>query len=114
MRVTCLPCVRYHDAMERVAPNSIAERGAVDPDTFLREVASGYEPVVLRGQVAHWPAVAAGRAGPRAIADYVARFGGGAPLDVLIGRPEIGGRFFYNDDLSGFNFTRQQVPLTAL
>lgn len=112
--MTCRPCLRYHEVMESAAPNSIKERGAVDPETFRREIASAYEPVVLRDQVAHWPAVAAGRAGPRAIADYVARFGGGAPLDVMIARPEIGGRFFYNDDLSGFNFVRQQVPLTAL
>lgn len=96
------------------APNNIAERGAVDGETFLREVATRYQPVVLRGQVAHWPAVAAGKAGARAIADYVARFDGGAPLEVLIGRPDIGGKFFYSDDLNGFNFVRQQVPLRQL
>lgn len=100
--------------MQGRAPHDIAERGAVDRATFLREVATRYEPVVLRGQVADWPAVAAGKAGPRAIADYVAGFDGGAPLEVMIGHPDIGGRFFYTDDLSGFNFTRQRVPLPNL
>lgn len=100
--------------MERIAPNRLAERGAVDGEAFLRDVATAYEPVVLRGQAAHWPAVAAGKAGSRAIGDYLAGFGGGAPLDVMIAAPEIDGRFFYNDDLSGFNFVRQQVPLRAL
>jgi hypothetical protein len=96
------------------APASVAERDAVDADTFEREIATSYRPVVLRGQVASWPAVAAGRGGGRDIAAYLSRFGGGRPLETLIGAPAINGRFFYNDDLSGFNFRREQVPLGAL
>jgi hypothetical protein len=95
-------------------PQPLAERAAVDADTFAREVLPGYRPVVLRGQVAAWPAVAAGRAGPREAAAYLARFAGPQPTDVMIGPPEIAGRFFYNDDLTGFNFARQPVPLPAL
>lgn len=96
----------------------VAERPAVNGETFAREVAAGYRPVVLRGQVARWAAVRAGEAGDarsdRAMATYLAGFGGGRPLDVMIGPPGIDGRFFYNDDLSGFNFHRQQVPLGQL
>lgn len=96
------------------APRAVAERGAVDAATFVGEVSSAYRPVILRGQVAHWPAVAAGRAGPRAIADYLRQFAGGKPLEVFIGKPEIEGRFFYDTEVRGFNFHRQQVPLDAL
>jgi len=92
----------------------VAERGAVDAETFAREIAGRYAPIVLRGQVADWPAVAAGKAGERALASYVAGFAGGKPLEVLLGAPDIAGRFFYNADMSGFNFERQQVPLQAL
>lgn len=93
----------------------IAERGAVDGATFASEVATAYRPVVLRGQVAHWAAVRAGEGGDRAMAEYLAGFGGGRPLDVMIGVPEIEGRFFYRDEtVSDFNFHRQQVPLGAL
>jgi hypothetical protein len=92
----------------------VAERPAVDAATFAREVADGYRPVILRGQVAHWEAVRAGLAGPRAMAEYLVRFGGGRPLEVLIGPAEIGGRLFYDEAMTGFNFTRQQVPLEAL
>ena len=92
----------------------VAERDAVDAETFAREIVPVFQPVVLRGQVAHWEAVKAGRDGNRPMAEYLARFGGGKPLEVLIGTPGIGGRFFYNDDLTGFNFHRQQVPLGAL
>jgi hypothetical protein len=100
--------------MDTRPPNKIAERGPVDGETFLREVVAGFQPVILRGQVADWPAVAAAKAGTREIADYVARFEGGAPLEVFVGAPEIGGRFFYTDDLSGFNFVRQKASLRQL
>ena len=93
----------------------VAERDAVDADTFAREIIRGYRPVVLRGQVARWRAVAAGQGGDRAMAEYLAAFGGAKPLEVLIGAPEIEGRFFYADDtLTAFNFHRQQVPIGAL
>jgi len=93
----------------------VAERGAVDAETFAREVVSSYRPLVLRGQVAGWEAVRAGTGGNRAMAEYLARFGSGQPLEVMVGPPEIDGRFFYADDsLTSFNFRRQQVPLGAL
>ena len=92
----------------------VAERPAVDHATFHREIAGSFAPVILRGQVADWPAVAAGRGGVRPLAQYLADMGGDSALDVRIGAPAIGGRFFYSDDLSGFNFTKQKVVLTAL
>lgn len=86
----------------------------MDATTFERDVASAYVPVVLRGQVADWPAVKAGAGGDRAMAEYLAGFDGGEALDVMIGTPDIAGRFFYNEDLSGFNFHRQKVALRQL
>lgn len=116
---------RYHGAMRPALPPAatarrVVERPAVDAETFTREVATDYRPVILRGQVAQWRAVAAGRGGDRAMAEYLATFGQSAsaaakPLEVLVGAPEIEGRFFYADDtLTGFNFHRQQVPIGAL
>ena len=95
-------------------PAPLHERGAVDAETFAREIVPGYRPVVLRGQVAHWPAVAAGQGGARAIADYIAGFASDAPAGVMIGPPEIEGRFFYRDDMAGFNFARDRAPVKAL
>jgi hypothetical protein len=98
------------------APTSkrVAELGAIDAATFRAEVATRSTPVLLRGQGAEWQAVREAKKGDRAIAEYLAGFGGGKPLKVLIGPPEIGGRFFYRDDMRGFNFQRQQVPLRNL
>jgi hypothetical protein len=94
--------------------NRVIERAAVDAATFRDEVAGGHVPVLLRGQVTDWRAVEAAGRGDRALAEYLAGFGGGKPLEVLLGPPEIGGRFFYRDDMQGFNFQRQQVPLPNL
>jgi len=80
----------------------------------VTEVLTGYEPVVLRGLVAGWPAVAAACGGAQAIADYLLRFDRGVPADVMMGAPGIGGRFFYRPDLTGFNFQRAKVTLPVL
>ena len=94
--------------------NRVTELDAVDVATFRADVANRSTPVVLRGQVKDWKAVERAHAGDRAIAEYLAGFGGGKPLEVLVGSPEIGGRFFYRDDMQGFNFQRQHVPLPNL
>jgi len=94
----------------------VEDHGAVDAATFATEIAGRATPVVLRGQVAHWASVAAGRQGDQAIAGYLASLGdGGTPMEVLIGGPEYGGRFFYRgDNLEGFNFHREKAPLAVL
>ncbi|WP_116091281.1 cupin-like domain-containing protein [Sphingomonas crusticola] len=95
-------------------PRRVIEREAVDAPTFRAEIASGPVPVVLRGQAAHWDAVGRALAGDRATAEYLAGFGGGQPLEVMIAPPETNGRFFYREDMRGFNFQRQHVPLGSL
>jgi hypothetical protein len=73
------------------------------------ELLCAHEPLVLRGLVSSWPVVQA--------ADLLAYLRGhdaGTAVNVWIGPPEIEGRFHYNDDLSGFNFSRQQLPLAAV
>jgi Cupin-like domain len=101
--------------MNPVPTAAVAERAVVDARTFSEDILASHRPVVLRGQVARWASVAAGAGGDRALAEYLARFGGGQPLDVMIGPPAIKGRFFYADEsLDSFNFQRQQVPLGQL
>lgn len=92
----------------------IPERPPVDGVTFAAEVLTATEPVVLRGQVADWPAVAAGTGGPDAMAGYIRQFDQGQPTEVLVGQPGIAGHFFYSEDMTGFNFKRHQAPLATL
>jgi Cupin-like domain len=92
----------------------VPELHDVTPERFAAEVVPAYRPVVLRGLVRHWPAVAAGRAGTAAMAAYIRGFDGGRPANVMVAAPEIGGRFFYAPDMAGFNFSRAQVMLPIL
>lgn len=72
------------------------------------------EPVVLRGLVSHWPMVAAARRSDRDAVDYLRGCWRDEPVAIMTGAPEIDGRIFYNDDLSGFNFGRADAPLPAM
>jgi hypothetical protein len=69
------------------------------------------QPAVLRGHAAHWPAVAAARRSDAETVAYLKRFLHPRPVGAIVGEPEIEGRFFYSDDMTGFNFTRGLSPL---
>jgi hypothetical protein len=84
----------------------------VDAASFDDAALASAEPVVLRGLVRHWPMVAAALAGG---ADaYLRRFYRDATVNAMLGAPGIDGRFFYNDDLSGFNFAPVRVRLDTV
>jgi Cupin-like domain len=91
----------------------IAEISGLDPHALPEGLLRTGQPLVLRGIVGHWPMAQAGRTSPAEAVAYLQRFEreGAPPAVVTVGPPEIGGRFFYNDDLSDFNFRREQVPL---
>ena len=84
--------------------------GAPLPDALL----TATTPVVLRGLVSHWPMVRAARESQQAADAYLRRFYRDATVMAMHGAPEIDGRIFYNDDLSGFNFSMQQVRFDAV
>ncbi|MEI9928446.1 MAG: cupin-like domain-containing protein [Sphingomonas sp.] len=66
---------------------------------------------MLRGLAADWPAVAAARRSPEAAVDYLLSFRPTKALAAIVGAPEIEGRFFYDADFTGMNFTRGQTRL---
>ena len=71
-------------------------------------------PLVLRGLVRHWPYVQEALQGQQAGAQGLLRHYRGETVSAMLGAPEIGGRFFYNADLSGLNFAQARVPLPAV
>jgi Cupin-like domain len=87
---------------------------APDAAEYVGHIVPRHRPVVMRGLVAHWPSVAAGRSGPRAIADYLKTLDNGTPTTLFSALPELKGRFFYTDDLRGLNFTTQKIILSDL
>lgn len=92
---------------------AIAEYAQVDRARFADEIRPLGQPAVLRGLVGHWPAVAAGRESAEALADYLRRFAVARELPVLVGPPEIEGRFFYRDGLTELNFRRGKATFAA-
>lgn len=91
------------------------ERSDVRADALPSELLQGTQPVVLRGLVRHWPLVQAALESDRRFCDYLRGFAGtGTQAGLWRGAPEIGGRFFYNDDFSGFNYRREVGSFHAL
>ena len=78
------------------------------------ELSHAGQPFVMRGLAADWPLVRAGAESAEAAMALLASLDSGAPAEVMLGQPEIGGRFFYGPDLRGFNFARQKAPLAAV
>ncbi|WP_445192260.1 cupin-like domain-containing protein [Sphingomonas sp. Tas61C01] len=95
-------------------PAEIASIDAPDVTTYLRDIVPQHRPVVMRGLVARWPIVAAGRAGPAAIATYLKAIDSGQPTTLFTAAPDIGGRFFYSNDLRGLNFKSHPIALSDL
>lgn len=86
----------------------------VDPRALPESVLASKQPLVLRGLAAGWPLVEAGRESPRAARDYLLRFYRQSNVGVFLGQPEIEGRFFYNEDLSGLNFKPALIKLDTV
>ena len=80
------------------------EVAGLSPRDLGPDVLEATERVVLRGLVAGWPMVAAARESADAADAYLLRFYRDATVTAMLGAPVIEGRFFYNDDLSGYNF----------
>ena len=88
---------------------AIAESGPLNRTTFEREILPAAKPVVFRGLAADWPAVRA-RGG---IGAYLRHLGDG-PCEMIVGPPEIGGRIFYDADMSGLTFRKEPGSISTL
>ncbi|WP_333571560.1 cupin-like domain-containing protein [Sphingomonas sp.] len=95
------PAVRV---VERVSPD------AIPFDQLMAE----QQPVVLKGIAAQWPLVRAGLESADAAMALLQHFDAGRPVVTFTGAPEIQGRFFYDESVTGLNFTGRREPLTAL
>jgi hypothetical protein len=90
------------------------EISGLDPSALPDDVLKSTQPLVLRGLVASWPIVRAGLDSEGSATAYLRRFYRDATVVALLGGPEFGGRFFYNEDLSGFNFRPVRMKLDAV
>jgi len=94
--------------------NTIEEIAGTDPQSLSEELLARAQPAVLRGLVSSWPVARAGRESAAATDAYLRRFYKDATVNAMLGAPEIGGRFFYSEDLSGFNFKAVRTKLDTV
>jgi hypothetical protein len=69
------------------------------------------EPVVLKGAIDHWPALAAANQSPDKFDAYLIERDGGALVPVMEAPPSSGGRFGYTADPREFTFSKRMRPL---
>ncbi|TWT19208.1 cupin-like domain-containing protein [Luteimonas marina] len=94
------------DALPRVA--------GAPADKCLEESLSATRPQVIRGLVAEWPLVRAAKTSDAAAVAYLRGFANDAtPAVATVAPPEAGGRIFYDDAFEGFNFRREQIPISV-
>lgn len=86
----------------------------VSPQALPDDILGATEPVVLERLVGSWPLVQAAQTSLPLAVDYLRRFYRGAQVDAFLGAPEHGGSFFYNDDITSFNFHTERVQLDAV
>ena len=94
-------------------PPPVQEIGPVDHARFQAEIRPAGQPVVIRGMAADWPGVKAALEGDRAIAGYLVSFRPARPVNGIMAPPEEQGRFFYDEALTGLNFTKHTGRLEA-
>lgn len=90
---------------------SVREIHGVSPDRIPDELLTATEPLLLKGLVADWPAVAAARQSATAASEYIRGFYQDATVGAFFAPPESGGRIYYNEDMSGFNFQPVMLKL---
>ena len=89
----------------------IAERDDVNAADLSDVLPDSDQPLVMRGLVKDWPAVAHGQQSTDRLVDYFQQFDSGRMVTALYAPPEAGGRIFYNEDMSGFNFEYRRLAL---
>ncbi|MCK8455203.1 MULTISPECIES: cupin-like domain-containing protein [Sphingomonas] len=95
---------------EMAEVRKIAVDSPADLDLRLREATT---PFIVRGLIADWPMVQAGRRSSRAARDYIQRHARDLPFAVSVGTPDSRGRLFY-DDTHGMNFQMLRAKLPEI
>src|ERR1700730_13377270 len=106
-------CVSFAVVTMSNTSEQIADWRGVDAATFRDQIVPKNQPAVLRGVALHWPAVQRGSPSPQAMCSYLMSLRQGGPVPLLTADPAIQGRFFFRDDMRGFNFQRRPAPLAV-
>lgn len=83
-------------------------------DGFAQDIVDAAKPIVLKGFVAHWDIVDKAKQGERCLQDYLLEHYNGKAVHLMEANEKANGRLFYNEDLTGFNFTRKNLQLNTV
>lgn len=93
------------------AYKAISEYKSLSAAQFFDEVAVLQKPIVIRGFANGWPVVKAAKNSPDEFVRYLKQFYTGKKSSILLGHPDIKGRFFYTDDMQGLNYLKGEERL---
>jgi len=92
---------------------SVPSINGITQEQFARDILPAARPVLLKGLVAHWPAVGHALESPQAAAAYLKTMDAGMPTTVLEAGAQIEGRFAYGPDMYDFNFNRSTRSISS-
>ena len=90
----------------------VREISGLTPDSIpYEDLLEAGAPAVLRGVAKDWPLVKKGERSAADAVSYLKTFDAGRKVTGYVGAPEMKGRYFYNDDLTGPNYKAVTVGL---
>ncbi|MFC7292842.1 cupin-like domain-containing protein [Hirschia litorea] len=91
--------------------NTVEQLKIESVDQFRREVLGASVPKLLKGFVSEWKIVRQAK-DAHALFGYLKKFDSKKEVDVLAGRPEIEGKFFYKEGYKELNFEKKRGLVT--
>ncbi len=82
-------------------------------EQFWSDIHASGQPAILRGHCADWPAVGMADRPNREFAEHLINAGPNPMVRAIIGSGDMGGRFFYDESLRGFNFDRAEARFSV-
>jgi hypothetical protein len=97
--------------MTRSTPQEITCWHNVSPEIFNKEILPLQKPAVLRGLINDWPVVKQAKKSVEDLYQYFFDMYAGGDIRFARIPPAEKGRFFYNKEMTDFNFKREIGPL---
>lgn len=96
------------------SPYSRLVREAAPGQALNADLVASCLPVVFRGLCRDWPAVRTACQSVDDFAAYLLRLDSGEEAQAFIAAAEVEGRYFYSDDMKGFNFQREMMSVSCV
>lgn len=81
----------------------------VTPDNLPFDLMNAGQPFIMRQLVSEWPLVKAALKSNETITSYIKPFYKDGEIGAFVNPKQNAGRYFYNQDMSGFNFTKKRA-----